>query len=195
LNYSIIILAAGSSTRFGKPKQLLNYKGRKLIQHIISIASESVANKTIVVLGAHHELISPQIEMNEKVHVFINEEWNEGIASSIRAGLKKLQIINPASDGAILSVCDQPFITTQLLNDLIAEKNQSQKNIVACEYENTMGIPVLFDKTLFPDLMELKGDTGAKKIIMQHKSVTATISFPLGNIDIDTSEEYQALMK
>ncbi|HLK29765.1 MAG TPA: nucleotidyltransferase family protein [Puia sp.] len=195
MNYSIIILAAGSSTRFGKPKQLLNYKGRKLIQHIISIASESVANKTIVVLGAHHELISPQIEMNEKVHVFINEEWNEGIASSIRAGLKKLQIINPASDGAILSVCDQPFITTQLLNDLIAEKNQSQKNIVACEYENTMGIPVLFDKTLFPDLMELKGDTGAKKIIMQHKSVTATISFPLGNIDIDTSEEYQALMK
>ena len=194
MNSAIIILAAGSSSRLGKPKQLLSYHGKSLINHVISVAENSIADEIIVVLGSHYELIIKEIPANKKLRVIINAEWEEGIASSIRAGLKLLQQGSEV-DAAIFTVCDQPFITTSLLNNLIEMYQQSKMPIVASSYENTIGTPVLFDKNLFEELLLLKGDSGAKKMIVNHKDKVATIPFPKGNIDIDTNDEYEDLMK
>jgi len=194
LNSAIIILAAGSSSRLGKPKQLLEYRGKTLIQHAITSSENANIDKVIVVLGANHDLISKDIRVGERIKYVVNYAWHEGMSSSIKLGLTFLQkIFRP--DCVILAVCDQPFINSSLLNDLIQTHIDSKKPIIACSYENTIGTPVLFDKTFFPVLIKLQGDHGAKKIIMQHPGEFVTIPFPPGDIDIDTKEQYDALIK
>jgi molybdenum cofactor cytidylyltransferase len=90
-------------------------------------------------------------------------------------------------------VCDQPFVSASLLFELITTQKERGKKIVASKYANTIGPPVLFHKSFFPELMELKGDTGARKLIKRHKDLVTTVAFPNGIIDIDTAADYEAL--
>jgi molybdenum cofactor cytidylyltransferase len=99
----------------------------------------------------------------------------------------------PAPDQVIFMVCDQPFVTAGLLLDLINERQKSGKAIVASSYAGTLGIPALFDKSMFPQLLDLEGDTGAKRLIQQHPEEVASVTFSAGEIDIDTEEEYKSL--
>lgn len=191
-NIGIVILAAGSSSRLGKPKQLLKYGGKSLLQNAIDAARNSDAKPVIVVLGANANKISHEIA-GSSVNVIINSEWEEGMASSVRKGLNELLFIAPSSDAVIFMVCDQPYISPALINDLINTQSQSGKSIVACNYGDTIGPPALFYKSLFSELMQLKGDAGARKIIQQHQGEVATVSFENGKIDIDTEADYDAL--
>ncbi len=190
--YSIILLAAGSSGRLGSPKQLLPYKNKLLLQYLIDEASASSADSILVVLGANAEIIQTQLQL-ENIHIVINDDWKEGMASSIRFGIKELQKINSATDAAILMVCDQPFVATSLLNDLITTHQQTGKPIVTSSYDNTTGPPALFHKIIFPELLQLKGDIGARSIIQKHPDEVVSVLFPQGNIDIDTAAEYNKL--
>jgi molybdenum cofactor cytidylyltransferase len=131
----------------------------------------------------------------QKVHLAINTEWPEGMASSIRLGLNTLLQVASSSDGVILMVCDQPYVTPSLLNDLIKAHMDTSKPIVTCSYGNTYGPPTLFHKSLFTELLQLKGDTGARKIVQQHANDVGVISFPQGIIDIDTQSDYEKLTK
>ncbi|MGZ8559497.1 MAG: nucleotidyltransferase family protein [Chitinophagaceae bacterium] len=185
-------MAAGASSRFGRPKQLLSYHGKSLLEHTVDTASDADANPVIVVLGANAALLEKVIE-EKKVHIVVNKDWNEGMASSIRCGLNTLLQIAPSSDAVILMVCDQPFVSPSLLNELIATQKNTGKPIVSCQYENTFGPPALFYKTIFADLLILKGDAGARKIVVQRSNDTATVLFARGNIDIDTEADYQGL--
>ncbi|WP_017732649.1 nucleotidyltransferase family protein [Nafulsella turpanensis] len=187
-----IILAAGASTRLGEPKQCLAFGGKTLLQKALQAAGESCKN-TVVVLGAHAKSILPIIE-KEAVHVVHNEHWQEGMASSIRKGLEALLRLAPQTTEVIVMLCDQPFADTSLLNRLIAEKNRTGKGIIASAYEDTAGVPVLFDKKFFPELLSLRGREGAKKLLSRHPEALTTIPFPLGAIDIDTAADYQALL-
>ena len=191
-NIGIVILAAGASIRMGKPKQLLQYKGKNLLQHVAEAAVNSNANNVIVVLGANSDLVAKEID-KLKFHVIVNAEWEEGMASSVRIGLKTLQKLSPATEGVIFMVCDQPFVTSFVLNDLIDTQSATGKAIVTCNYGETIGPPALFHKSLFPELMQLRGDAGARKIIQQHGNDVATVLFKKGKIDIDTKEDYEAL--
>jgi len=191
-NCAAILLAAGASARLGKPKQLLSYKGKSFLQNMVSAAISSLLNPIVVVLGAHATLITGEITENN-VHVVQNQDWEEGIASSIRCGIQALGKINPASDAAILMVCDQPYITSSLLNDLIAAQQKTGKPIAAAHYSGIAATPVLFHKIFFPELLLLKGDKGAGKILQQQTDQVATVSFPLGAIDIDTTGDYEML--
>lgn len=188
----MILLAAGASVRLGKPKQLLIYKGKSFLQNMISAAVNSHLNPVVVVLGAHSTLITGEITENN-VHVAQNQDWEEGIASSIRCGIRALGEINPASDAAILMVCDQPHITSSLLNDLVDAQRKTGKPIVAAYYSGIAATPALFHKIFFPELLLLKGDKGAGKILRQQIDQVATVSFPLGAIDIDTISNYEML--
>ena len=189
----IIILAGGSSSRLGKPKQLLPFQGKTLLLHVIDEAKISGADEILVVLGANHEQIQKEVPSGKKIKMIVNDLWSEGMASSIRAGIGLMQqVIKP--DCAILAVCDQPFINSSLFNNLIETYRNTKKQIIACQYEHTLGTPVLFDKQFFDQLMDLKGDQGAKEIILQHPAQTATISFHSGQIDIDTNEQYKELL-
>lgn len=191
-NTGIVILAAGSSSRLGRPKQLLEFDGTTLLSHATVEAANSKADSVVVVLGADAGLIVNEID-GDIVYVVENKNWREGMASSIRLGLNTLLSQTPSINAVILMVCDQPYISSSILNELIATQQKTTKPIVACNYGETTGPPALFHKSIFDELMQLKGDIGARKIIQQHKNNVATILFTGGKIDIDTIKDYEDL--
>ena len=148
----------------------------------------------IAVLGANADLLIKEIE-NKETTIVINKEWNEGMASSIHCGINQLMKIAPGIDAAIIMVCDQPFVSAKLLKELMEKYEETGKPVIASSYENSLGTPVLFDQTIFATLLELKGDTGAKRIIKENPGWVSVVNFPLGNIDIDTEADYEALVK
>ena len=188
----IVVLAAGMSSRLGMPKQLLKYNGKTLLKHAVDEATNSNADTVIVILGANADLLLKEID-ESKVRIVENKEWKEGMASSVRNGLNEALKISPTTDAVIFMVCDQPFVSSSLLNDLINKQKDTGMPILACDYGEAIGPPALFYKSLFPELMQLKGDAGAKKIIQKHNDEVATILFAKGKIDIDTTEDYEAL--
>jgi molybdenum cofactor cytidylyltransferase len=147
----------------------------------------------VVVLGANADILIKEIN-ETKVTVVENGEWQEGMASSIRAGLNSLIKKSPSADAVILMVCDQPFVSASILNDLISTQQKTGKPIVACNYGEAIGPPALFHQSLFDELIQLEGDVGARKIILQHSGEVATVYFPEGKIDIDTEADYNALL-
>lgn len=190
----VIILAAGPSTRMGEPKQNLRYKAKSLLQHSLDAAIQSGCTPVIVVLGANAGNSLNELA-NEKVSIVLNTEWQEGMSSSIRKGVEELKKIEPNVSDVILMVCDQPFVNPGLLKQLIEKKTSSGKKIVASFYNNTSGVPVLFDKTFFPELLLLQGPEGAKRILNFYIELVAEVKFPEGDIDVDTQQDYEALKK
>jgi molybdenum cofactor cytidylyltransferase len=190
----IVILAAGVSSRLGSPKQLLSYNGKTLLRHAVDEATNSNADFVVVVLGANADLLLKEIDAT-KASVIENKEWEEGMASSIRTGLKMLLKQQVQVDGVIFMVCDQPFVSSVVLNNLINSYKETGKPVVASDYGEVTGPPAFFHQSFFTELMQLKGDEGAKRIIQQHKNETATIPFPEGRIDIDREEDYEKLVK
>lgn len=193
-NIGVIILAAGNSSRLGTPKQLLTYEGKTLLQHSLQLAFDSMAHPVVVILGAHADRIRKETDFNP-VHIVVNAGWQEGMASSIRYGIETLSGIDPLTEGAVLMLCDQPYVTSALINELITTNQNTGKAIVASSYSDTLGVPALFHKSIFPQLLQLKDDAGAKGIIQQHINDTAVVAFSKGNVDIDTEADYQELSK
>ena len=189
---AVIVLAAGSSSRLGRPKQLLVYKGKTLLEHSVDVALEARVRRVIVVLGANSDLVR-EVLKDKPVHITFNKDWNDGMASSIRRGITELQKIDPSSEAAILMVSDQPFVSAGLLKNILHAQAHESKPIVASQYENTLGPPVLFARNYFPELLQLTGDMGARKVIQRHPDHVLTIPFSEGNIDIDTNADWERL--
>lgn len=192
-NIAIIILAAGTSSRLGSPKQLLTYKGKNLLRHTVDEALETGCPSVFVVLGANSELLKKELK-DKPVSIIENKGWEEGMASSIRCGLETISNTILRPDSIIFMVCDQPFVSSSLLLNLMKKKNETGKHIVASSYNDKLGTPALFHRSFFPALMELKGDKGARKIIADNPEQVATVSFPEGEKDIDTKEDYDTLI-
>jgi molybdenum cofactor cytidylyltransferase len=190
-NCAIIILAAGSSSRLGYPKQLVLHNNESLIRRAVSSALE-VSNHVVVVLGANTQSVQDEIK-DLPVEVAHNGQWEEGMASSIRCGISCVSSGPDPVDAAVIMVCDQPFVDACLLQTLISTYAKSNQPIVACTYKETMGTPVLFDKSLFRDLLALDGNSGAKQLIAKNREAVAIIPFPLGYVDIDTERDYENL--
>ena len=188
----LIILAAGPSSRLGVPKQNLRYAGETLLQRAVHTAMDSECKPVMVILGANAETLQTDLH-NLPVQVVRNPHWPEGMASSIREGIAAMNAHTANLDGVILMVCDQPFVTTVLLDEMVEQKRQHGHGIIACAYQDTLGTPALFDKKFFPELMALEGQEGAKKLLFQHADVVTPLDFPLGNFDIDTPQDYAAL--
>jgi molybdenum cofactor cytidylyltransferase len=188
----IIILAAGSSSRLGKPKQLLSYQNKSLIEHITGEAVKANLHPIVIVTGANAEQVSLALNKKDEEIVY-NEHWQQGMASSIVAGISKMLLLDDDVEAALIAVCDQPFVTAELLQALINKKAETGKGIVACTYADTAGTPVLFDRKYFIDLQQLKGEEGAKKLLKLYEADLVTVSFPQGSIDIDTEADYKAL--
>jgi molybdenum cofactor cytidylyltransferase len=194
MSCNIIILAAGSSSRLGQPKQLLPYKGKTLIGHIVEIALQSEAEKVLIVLGANHLIIEKKLPVLDKLKPIYNEDWREGMASSIRKAIAFLQEEEKCPEAALIMTSDQPYINVTLLNRMIHIQKDNPKPIVASTYNGTIGTPVLFHASLFEELKKLQGDAGAKKMLMHRLDEVETVEFPDGNIDIDTEIDYRNLL-
>jgi molybdenum cofactor cytidylyltransferase len=190
----IIILAMASSSRPGRPKQLLAYRGKTLIRHVVDEAVRSRTGPVWAVLGAESGCISGfegsgALVVNNDL-VVINEKWQEGMALSIRKGLSGMLQAGPELDSVTIAVCDQAFISAGLFRELVGHKQKTDKGIIASTYKDTLGTPVLFDKKYFPELLALHGQEGAKKMIAQYPEDVAGVPFDLGEIDIDIPEDY-----
>ena len=185
----IIILAAGNSSRLGRPKQLLQFKETTLLKNTISEALKVEKSFVIVVTGSNHDLIEKELQSLE-VTISFNPEWGIGMSSSIVKGITDLLFLNPDCEQLILTVCDQPFVTNSIFENLISEFQKTQKGIAASAYADTLGTPVLFRQKYFQELQELKGQEGAKKLIKKYTEDVVSVPFEKGNIDIDTEEDY-----
>jgi molybdenum cofactor cytidylyltransferase len=194
---SIIILAAGSSTRMGQPKQLLLYEGETLLSRAVRAALETPYRPVVVVLGSQAEALQKGLSATEARIVF-NQEWAEGMSSSIRCGLRALETAgSETTEAAILMLCDQPFVKSGTIVRLVEIYLAQRPLFVASEYETkdgkTRGVPALFSRALFAELMELRGAAGAKLIITRHEAAGSIIAVPEAAFDIDTPGDYLAL--
>lgn len=192
VNSGIIILAAGESSRLGSPKQLLLFNKKYLLQHIIDISADSLAENIVLVLGAFSLDIKKLINFSN-VQSIDNSNWQDGLSSSIVCGLNEMLKINPSVETIILVLCDQPYLSAYILNEIFTKHIETNAEIVNCNYGNAIGPPVLFYKSLFPKLKLLNGNEGAKSIIKQNFGKVSEVIFPEGNIDIDTISDYQKL--
>ena len=163
-----------------------------MLENAVDTANETDANPVIVVLGANATQLEKELD-EKKVHIVENNEWKEGMASSIRCGVETLQHIAPSADGVILMVCDQPHVSSSLLNELITLQKKTARPVITSQYKDAVGPPALFHRSVFPELLELNGDAGARKIVEKYKDKLATVSFEKGTIDIDTEDDYKAL--
>lgn len=191
-NHGILILAAGNASRFGSPKQLLLYHHKTFIRRIAEEAMTAFGDQLIVVTGANASLVEAEITDLTFVR---NEEWQDGMGSSISKGMKEMMRSFPALQDVIILVCDQPHVSADLLLQMAAQKQSTGKGMVACAYNNTIGTPALFDKQYFNALSTLSGQQGAKVLLQQFRDDVATVDFPSGHIDIDTTEDYERLIK
>ena len=190
MNVSLIILAAGASTRMGMPKQLLMIEGKTLIRRVSEMAIDTSCHPIVVILGANKEPIRKEIE-KIPLTIIENTKWEDGMSSSIKMGLVGAYLTHRDIDAVIFLTVDMPFVSVELINKMIKKATEDPDNqIVASFYENQVGIPVLFKRSVFNDLLELKGDEGAKKLVMENKDKTSLIDFPKGKFDLDTIDEY-----
>jgi molybdenum cofactor cytidylyltransferase len=190
----ILILAAGQSSRLGSPKQLLKYNGGSLIKRVTEKAIASACKPVVIVIGAYAEEIKAELTF-DGIHVLVNTHWQEGMASSIREGLKELIRLNEKIDGLVVLVCDQPYLKTTHINQLIQLQAQKGLPAAACSYDGLLGTPALFHKSLFGQLLNLQGDIGAKKILSSLEEQIALVEFEDGIFDIDTESDYNNLIQ
>jgi molybdenum cofactor cytidylyltransferase len=191
----IIVLAAGESSRMGEPKQLLRVAGETLLARAVRAALETPCRPVVVVLGARADAMRDAVGATE-VRVVVNPAWAEGMSSSIRCGLRSLAAIDEV-EAVILLLCDQPFVTSEVIGRLVAAYHAPQTLLVAAEYEaageRTRGVPALFTRRLFPELLALRGAEGARRLIRRHIDEATLVAVPEAAFDIDTPANYLAI--
>ncbi|MDQ1142487.1 nucleotidyltransferase family protein [Pedobacter agri] len=190
---AIIILAAGNSSRMGRPKQLLQYKGQTFLDIAIQAAVQTSFSPIIVVLGAHAKEIMDGHHY-ARITFVLNEDWKTGMSSSIATGMNVILKDFSDTENIIITVADQVHITSDILEALYQKFKSENKNIVTAHYLQTTGTPALFNKKYFNKLLNLQGSGGAKNIIKQHLDDVSSIPFELGHIDIDTATDYHNLI-
>jgi molybdenum cofactor cytidylyltransferase len=189
---AIVILAAGASTRMGVPKQLLRHRGRTLLRHAVDAALGSTCRPVVLVLGANAQEVLPEVE-GLPVEIVKNSDWAEGLSTSIRAGIEALAPAPDPPEAVVLTLCDQPFVSSDDINGLVAAYHSTKHSIVASEYAGTVGVPALFARPIWPELANLTGDAGAKRVIQKRLANVWPVSCPHGAIDLDTPEDYDAI--
>ncbi len=182
-----LILAAGSSSRLGSPKQLLPVAGQSLLAHVTDIALESQADLVVVVLGAFSKKCAEAV-VGSPVRIIENKNWSEGIASSIRAGVAS---VRDEADAVLILLCDQPMISRAHLDRLMT----AHAPIAASAYGGSIGSPVFFERKFFDELLELHGDQGAKPLLAEHAAEVTALDFPDGEFDIDEVRDYERFCK
>jgi molybdenum cofactor cytidylyltransferase len=187
-----VILAAGASTRYGRPKQLLSYQGKSLLRRAAEAAVGSTSRPIVVVLGASAARCAEELQ-GLPVHAAENATWMEGMGTSLRIGVEAVSTLAPDAMAVIVTLCDQPFVSARIINALDRRYRESGVSIVASAYAGTLGVPALFDRSLFDELRACHGGEGARHVIERHKGDAEAVPFPAGIVDIDTPQDYAAI--
>jgi molybdenum cofactor cytidylyltransferase len=189
-NVAAVVLAAGGSTRMGRPKQLLPWDGRTLLRHAVEVAGEAGCDPVVVVLGAAADRLRPELD-GLPVTVVENPVWEQGPGSSVRVGLTA---VGPA-DAVVFLVCDQPLVDAAHVRRLIVAERTTGRPMAASQYEDTLGVPALFARECIADLRALPPGAGARQLLARRPEAVAVVPFPAGAIDLDTPADYERLVR
>ncbi len=186
-----VVLAAGASTRMGTPKQLLRFKGETLLRRAALAALDAGCRPVVVVTGAHAARAREELRGLGVLEVE-NELWETGMASSVRAGIGA--VAESDADAVVLMLCDQPHVTSEIINTLTDAHRATGCGVVASVYGEGFGVPALFGRSLFDELLQLEGAAGAKQVIKSHAREAHFVPFPEGETDVDTPEDFARLL-
>jgi molybdenum cofactor cytidylyltransferase len=187
-----VILAAGASTRIGIPKQLLQFRGQTFLRHAASVVLEAGCRPVVVVTGANAAASRESLRGLDVLEAE-NQQWESGMSSSVRVGIKALVTANPRITAVVLMLCDQPFVTREIITQLVAAYHETGCSVVASRYGGSYGVPALFGKAHFAELATLEGAVGAKQVIQKHLQKVHLLPFPEGEIDVDTPGDFARL--
>jgi molybdenum cofactor cytidylyltransferase len=183
-----LLLAAGGSIRLGQPKQLIEFEGSTLLRRAAETLAAAACETKVVVLGAEADECLGELRGLD-LDTCVNSNWNKGMSGSIKAGLHRILDIEPAISAIIITLCDQPYVTADIVDHFIAEYRRIRPPVVAAEYNNVCGVPALFSSEMFDDLLQLEGDKGAQSVIRKAGPNVIHISVPEAAFDIDSSED------
>jgi molybdenum cofactor cytidylyltransferase len=185
-----IVLAAGGSTRFGAPKQLLDYHGVPFVRAVADAALAAGLAPIVVVTGAHGEQVRESVD-RPPIEIVYNAEWADGQATSVRAGVAALP---PGTGAAVFLLADQPQVTSSVVAALASRHARGLFPIVAPVVAGTRANPVLFDRVTFRDLASLSGDIGGRGIASRYQ--VELLEWPDRSLllDVDTPDDYRRLM-
>jgi molybdenum cofactor cytidylyltransferase len=188
-----IILAAGRSSRMGSHKLLLLYKGRQIVNWVLAAACASQANPVIIVLGHEAQQVDAALQADHWFLAIHNPWYVDGMSTSLKIGLAATP---KGADGAIILLGDQPLITPEIINAMIAESASDPDAIIAASYQGRRGNPVLFPRQYFGELEAITGDEGGRSVLARHPERVRLVEIAdaLAGFDVDTPEEYQALL-
>ncbi len=188
-----VVLAAGRSARLGRPKQLLPYRGRPLLEWALAAMAESAVDEIGVVIGHDAERIQAEVDLHG-ARVVYNARYVEGLSTSLHAGLAAL------SEGvmaAVLTVGDQPLLDASIIDALIALHRQTGAPIIATDYGAYQGTPLLLQRSLWPLAAHVHGDQGARALLRAYPDASAIATVPVPPAlaaDVDTWEDYTKLL-
>lgn len=191
---AIVLLAAGNSKRIGSSKQLLPWADSTLLGNAVKIIRSTNAYKVFVVLGAYKDEIIEKVDLSETI-VLVNENWEQGMGSSIALAVEEINQNHSDIDGVLFTLADQPFISNTHLITIIELHLKEKQSILITKREQYRGIPALFPRKFFPELMLLSNDEGAKQIVTNNKTQVIEVLTQDGTDDIDTIETYERLFK
>jgi molybdenum cofactor cytidylyltransferase len=185
----ILILAAGASRRLGRPKQLLKLEGDTFLRRMARMAVLLDVGPAAVVLGARAEAMRPELNGLD-VHLVDNPDWAEGMSTSLRAGVRFLETLEPKVEAVLVLLVDQPRVDADLLQDIIHIYREQRPPLVASFYNDMPGVPALFDRSLFAELQSITGDRGARRVIRNYEEELISVPFPGGALDVDTEKDF-----
>ena len=179
------ILAAGPSTRFGSPKQLVRIAGTPVLHQAIANAAFVAGRSVTVVIGANAREIAPALRQSA-ASVVVNRDWHEGLASSIRVAVESAP---PRCDGLLIMLADQVAVTADDLLHLYAGWKRHPILVAAALYDGAPGLPAIFPRWTLPGLLELRGDRDPRQVIRRNVDQLVRISMPNASVDLDTPED------
>jgi molybdenum cofactor cytidylyltransferase len=175
----------------GEPKQLLSLQGKPMLRMVTETVCAAELAQVVVVVGAHAESVRQAVSGLD-VNLVVNVAWREGMSTSLKAGLR---VLNAEIQATLLILADQPALTPNLLQALVARYRTTGAHIVAPFYEGRRGNPVLFDRTLFPELSAIEGDQGGRSVVARHQNDVEQVEIedPSPFMDVDTRKDYAAM--
>ena len=164
-----VVLAAGASSRMGRPKLAIQLLGRTLLSYALDSFLRSGVDEIIMVVREGQE-VPPEPDSDARVRLVVNPDWREGMSSSLKAGIRSVK-----GEAAVVGLGDQPLLRPSTIDELIRKYRATAARIVVPVFDSRRGNPVLFDRSLFPQILKLGGDVGAKSLIDQNTGALAEV--------------------